>query len=341
MTHSDTTRRLGQIIPRDSNNPHQKFLVRFYIGRDANGKRKYRSETISGPRELAEQTLNALLRGERPDATFTPSSALLLDYVSSWLDTRKGLSPSTSYEYGYWLQRAQPCLANWRLNQLTRRRIQLIYGSLSSDHNIPRSGIARVKTIISQALAQAVRDKLIESNPCDGVRPKDDKAPKGRVMRCLTAEQSAQIIESTRRQYLGALWRLLLTTGLRPYETLALKWQDIQERDGAVWLTVNRSVTRDATGCSVVKEYPEANTTTRRKLSITSELLTSLKQSSRESAEGYVFPNASGELLNARDVRRKWHRVTKRCELGRVRLYDVRHSSVFAMLTETSTEVSA
>jgi hypothetical protein len=48
----------GQIIPKDRDIPHKKFLVRVYVGRDDTGKRKYHSRPspVRSPRRSRSST---------------------------------------------------------------------------------------------------------------------------------------------------------------------------------------------------------------------------------------------------------------------------------------------
>jgi len=47
----------GQIVSRGD----RRWMVRWYVGRDGNGKRRYASETVKGTRKAAERRLREIL----------------------------------------------------------------------------------------------------------------------------------------------------------------------------------------------------------------------------------------------------------------------------------------
>jgi len=73
----------GQIIQRGE----RTWLVRVYLGRDANGKRKYHNKTIHGTKKDAQRYLNKVLL-ERDTTGFNePSREVLAAYLNRWLET--------------------------------------------------------------------------------------------------------------------------------------------------------------------------------------------------------------------------------------------------------------
>lgn len=64
----------GQIIQRGEN----VFLVRVFLGRDKDGKRRYHNKTIHGTKKDAQRYLTAVLR-ERDLGTFAEPTRMTLD----------------------------------------------------------------------------------------------------------------------------------------------------------------------------------------------------------------------------------------------------------------------
>ncbi|ERI07779.1 hypothetical protein [Aneurinibacillus aneurinilyticus] len=64
----------GQIIPRGKDT----WLVRVFIDRDENGKRKYHNKTIHGGKKVAQKYLNDMLR-EKDAGTQIEKRAACLD----------------------------------------------------------------------------------------------------------------------------------------------------------------------------------------------------------------------------------------------------------------------
>src|SRR4051812_39271002 len=92
------------------------------------------------------------------------------------------------------------------------------------DAGLAGSAVRTIFTVLRAALDIASRDGLIRSNPAaavrrPGVERKD--APH------LTAEQAQALLEAIRGDRLESLFRLMLATGLRRGEALALHWSDV------------------------------------------------------------------------------------------------------------------
>ncbi|MFX6567356.1 site-specific integrase, partial [Acinetobacter baumannii] len=74
------------------------------------------------------------------------------------------------------------------------------------------------------ALRDAVRADLLDQNPMDAVDP-----PRGGAVRPAKAwkpEEVARFLEASKGHRLYPLFALMLATGLRPGEALALRWED-------------------------------------------------------------------------------------------------------------------
>src|SRR5690349_3097021 len=104
MANAASTR--GQIIGRPRKDGSTAWLVRVYRGQDENGRRSYRSETISGIRRNAEKRLTELLAekdsvGQLSRLTRQSVSAYLSDWLDNWLD---GVSEKTRASYRWLME---------------------------------------------------------------------------------------------------------------------------------------------------------------------------------------------------------------------------------------------
>jgi hypothetical protein len=72
----------GQIIKKGENN----WLIRIFLGRDANGKRKYFSKAIHGSKKDADKFLTAKLREKDLGVFIQPASMSLNAFLNSWLE---------------------------------------------------------------------------------------------------------------------------------------------------------------------------------------------------------------------------------------------------------------
>jgi len=93
--------------------------------------------------------------------------------------------------------------------------------------------------ILRSAMRQAMQWRLLLENPADGV--KIPQQPRNE-MRALTVEQARTFLKIALTTPYGRVLAAALTTGMRPSEYLALKWQDVDwERQT---ISVVRSIRR-------------------------------------------------------------------------------------------------
>jgi integrase len=87
----------GQIIKRGDKN----WIVRIFMGRDGNGKRRYLNKTVRGTKKDANTYLSKALT-EISAGTFVESSPdTVEDYLKKWLETaaKPRLRENTYKEY--------------------------------------------------------------------------------------------------------------------------------------------------------------------------------------------------------------------------------------------------
>lgn len=98
--------------------------------------------------------------------------------------------------------------------------------------------------VLSGALKQAVKERIIPFNPCDNCRiPKKEK----KEMTILPPEKIGEYLDEAKRLGVYEMFFLELTSGLRRGELLALLWTDLDVE--------NNIMTRK--GCSLrCKEIP-------------------------------------------------------------------------------------
>ncbi len=132
----------------------------------------------------------------------------------------------------------------------------------------------------------------------------------------------------------GALYVLAVTSGLRPGELLALKWEDVDLEVGAMF--VRRSVSEDEGG-PVIRE--ETKTSAGRRLELLPVAVEALKKHRlRQNEErlrcrglwrdlGLILPSTTGTIMRRNNLHcRSYKPLLKRAGLPNIRLYDLRHT---------------
>jgi integrase len=190
------------------------------------------------------QILAAADKGELIDPSRQPVSA----YLGEWLDGLR-LAPSTvaSYRKNVRLH-IEPYIGAVPLASLTTARIDALYRQLErggrADYKAGEGLSARtvryVHTILSAALAAAVRSHRLARNPAATATPPSARQARAPEMHPWDAAQLAAFLGwSAEKSQLHAAWTLLAMTGMRRGEALALRWRDV-DLDAAT-VSVRRS----------------------------------------------------------------------------------------------------
>jgi len=178
----------------------------------------------------------------------------------------------------------------------------------------------RSMAVLSKMLNLAVRWRMRESNPCKGVERNTEHSRRrylsgdelGRLVAALNAhadQQAADII------------RVLLLSGCRKGEALAMRWADVDLREG-LWSKPPSSTKQkqhhesalSAPACALLSRIRESQTAKRRPLG------------------EFVFPGpgATGHRV---ELKKGWRQLCKAAGIGGLRLHDLRHSYASALIS--------
>src|SRR5215204_1854908 len=224
----------------------------------------------------------------------------------------------------------KPTIGRIRLKDLTRLHVQRLINQKVKEGYAPRT-VRYAHTTLSKALTQAVDWDLVPRNAASRV-----KLPKQNRMKreTLSAENVVAFFAAASKDRFAALYVLAVTSGLRPGELLALKWENVDLEAGA--LSVRCSVSEDEGG-PVMRE--ETKTTGGRRLELLPVAVEALKKHRiRQNEErlryrglwtdlDLVFPSTTGTIMRRNNLhRRSYKPLLKRACLPDIRLYDLRHT---------------
>src|SRR5436190_9891991 len=145
------------------------WTVKIFLGRDADGKRKYFTKTIHGTKKDAEKYLTAKLREKDLGIFVEPASESLSKYLDRWLIdvAEPRLRENTFAGYKIIVEAyIKKHLGTKKLSQLQGYQIQEFYNDLQREGFSTRT-VRYCHSILSSALKQAVRWKMLFQNPCD------------------------------------------------------------------------------------------------------------------------------------------------------------------------------
>lgn len=223
-----------------------------------------------------------------------------------------------------------PDLGQFQLDKLTTGDIQGFYTDLKKNGRLLRTElygeglsdqtVRGIHTTLHAALDKAVEEKLIFRNPADSCKLPPAKS---REMKVLTPEEIQRLLIQAKEDGCYELLLLELATGLRRGEILALHWDDLNFRTGA--LRVERQVHR-VKGELVVS--PPKTKAGNRTVLLPAPVLNVLQSYKQTVRSRWMFPSSVKEdaPMDPAAVRKRLQTVLDRAECKRLRFHDLRHT---------------
>lgn len=206
-----------------------------------NGKRKFEYAPTENE---AYEKLETMRDKARRGISLTGGDVTLNELVGCYIDryAKPYVRPSTLKNYqGY----SENYIKNSRIGKMKVSRIaaddvQIYVNDLVST-GLSAKTIRNLVGFMDSVFAQAVRNRIVSFNPCEGVRlPK--KKTKERPL--ITEEEYSRLIEVAEDQTMKTAIAIL-GLGLRIGELLALQWTDCIEVDGVSVLSVSKTLKRE------------------------------------------------------------------------------------------------
>lgn len=114
--------------------PSGSWRVNQYVGKDANGKRIYKSFTASTKKEAEYMAANYTLNGDHEQKP--PAELTLAEAYDRYIESKSNvLSPSTIREYRSCARRDLQELMPYKLKQLTQEQIQIAINHMAANHS--------------------------------------------------------------------------------------------------------------------------------------------------------------------------------------------------------------
>lgn len=318
-------RKTGQIIRRGAST----WLVRIYAGRNPEtGKRQYIGKSIQGGLRAAQAHLNRMLAERDLGRNIRSSRQTLGQYLDHWLEisAQPRLRAKSFRDYTGLLARyVRPRLGARPLGELTPAEIQTLYSELLSRPLSART-IRYTHAVLFSALRQAVRWKLLLSNPAEDVElPRQPR----RRFTVFDVKQAKQFIAAISGHKYEVLFALAMTTGMRPSEYLALTWSDFDLERSTV--SVSKTLEWRKGGWRFEDTKRERSRRMVKLQNWVVTLLHKLERAASTSGAGLcdlVFTADRGGPINeAKFVGRYFKPLLRSAGLPDIRLYDLRHTA--------------
>lgn len=201
-----------------------------YGGSDPGTGRRVRHRQMGFPTKREAQQARSRVVEQIASRTYRPRSGLTVgQYLGQWIDGRehlglKPLRPSTARMYRSYIEHdIVPAIGRLRVDEVTSDDVQRLIEQLLRDGRGPVT-VRRIHATLASAFTTARKRKLTILSPAVDL---DLPMPKRNKIRAWEASQVDTFLEYAHRRRLGALYELLLLTGLRRGEVTALRWADI------------------------------------------------------------------------------------------------------------------
>jgi integrase len=300
-----------------------------------NHKRKY---FYGKTRKDVQDKLNKALYEQKQGTLVTGPQRTLQVQLERWLEqvAKLTLRPNTYKGYRSAINcHLVPALGHIQLQKLTIGHLQAFYAEKAAMLK-PRS-LAIMNAALSGALEDALKQGFVARNVAKLVDLPRVERYEGQV---LTVEQAKKLLEAARGSRLDALLLVVVTTGLRRGEVVALRWNDIDLEKGV--LQVRHTLARIA-GRGLVEGEPKSKAG-RRKIALSRVVIEALKahrvrqlearikMGDRWKEGGLVFCNAHGTYFEPSHVWYLFKQLLKSAGLPDVRFHDLRHSAATVLL---------
>ncbi len=266
-------------------------------------------------------------------------------FIEIWLNGKElSRRPNTVLQYKQLTnQHILPYLGKMKLQDVHPGHIKQLY-ALKRDEGRGARTVQLIHAVLHNVFKQAVREGILGRNPAEAVeRPRVEQSE----MKILTEEQSRQFLIAVEGSRFKAIYYLALTTGMREGELLGLKWSDLNQNKGSLF--VQRQLQQIAGQGYVL--VPPKTKAGRREIKLGQGTLLQLeahreRQKIEQAAaderwqdNDLIFPNSLGTPLDHKPILTEFKRILKHTGLPNIRFHDLRHTSL-STLMENGTPVN-
>jgi len=320
-------------------------IVEISLGKKANGKRRRTQKTFKSLAE-AKRGRVQMLKAQQEGRLTEVRNDTVYTYGLWWTREVKPqhIRETTAADYEDRLRRyVFPFLGSIRMVDLKTEHI------IAWMNELKRSGkstntINGARRVLTGMCKYAARTSVIPFNPVlatDSVRRQVNE--KSQVCEPWNQEEMNQVLRAVvTNSKLDCFMHLMMHTGMRPGEVLALRWQDIDGAGSSLSVTGTlkqaRRITPNGQGVVRIERNEPKTFASRRPITISPELSQALERQkmyesvARITAEekwqesGYVITTLNGSPVSLSNLRKVYVKFLSANTFRYIRLHDIRHS---------------
>jgi integrase len=312
--------------------------LKFDVGRTA-GKRETKFVTIRGTRAQAQAEAAKILAGVTAGQYVDPSRETVSQFVERWLrDWAASNVSNKTYTRYEQLLRKHVCarVGSIPIQKLSAADLQGVYAAMAEQGLADQTRL-HVHRVIHRMLRHAQQWGVVVVNVAAAV---DAPRVKAREIEVLDPPQVQALLETLRGRPLYTVAAVLLGTGLRRGELLALRWQDV-DLDGAV-LRVEQAIEQTKRGGLIFKApktrhgkravtLPPSTVLLLRDHRRTQQELRLALGLGKTPADALVFADWDGSPRLPHTLTQQWRKAMKRAGL-KASLHSLRHTHASTLI---------
>lgn len=306
-----------------------RWEARFIVGRDCNGKARYRSVYGKSYTEAKEKAKSE--QGKKDTQKQGNDGILFRDLLEQWLqNSRIRYKQSTYSKYKYIIDsHLAPMVGEMQVKDIDTAKINFLLGNKMKNGGLSRGeplSPAYVRTMA--VILKAVLDYGVREEICGFLKPEIYKpAMKNRKIHTLTHAEYRQLQGHCQKHLnvtsIGIL--IALGTGLRVGELCALRWKDIDARNQLLHVCQTVSRMKDDNGkCKWLMEQPKTASSVR-DIPIPDRLMEYLLQMEGRSGSAYVV-SGNENFTNPRTFEYRYHKEVRASNIASINFHALRHT---------------
>lgn len=273
-----------------------------------------------------------------------PQKLTVKDFLINWKQSKRNLKETTRQIYAAYIEAyIIPTLGNKELQKLTKSDVDAAYNKLLHFGNrkggpLSSATVRKVHFMLFQALEQAVDDEIILKNPLHKIET--PKAVKSKI-EPLTTNEIKTLLDYAKNTRLYTALLILLSTGIRRGELLALTWDDADLKAGT--LNISKQLVPISTKSNENKESTMKTDlkteNSNRVVGIPKKLITHLQEQKdllQPAGNSLIICQESGKHYHPRNFQKKFDTVFEKAGIGHKRIHDMRHTFATQLLTSGS-----
>jgi integrase len=284
-------------------------------------------------RKAATAALTRVLECER-SGIWLDDRQTVADYLTTWLaEKSRTLKPTTAAVYTDYINKdLVPAFGAIRLEKLNHLHVARFIDEQLTAGRGPTT-IRRLVATLSSALGDAVRQRRLQHNPARYAPlpgPTKPNFPCWTPTEAVTFLRHCAVVDDP----LTDLFEVLIGTGLRKGEALALHWADVHLDEAVLFVRYTLSNIRNTTPVMTTPKTKSSHAW----VGLSNRVVSAFKRQARRQAalgvtSDLVFSQPNGAPRRPESVLHHFHRLCAAAGVPRIRVHDLRHLAATLMIS--------